>query len=298
MTRGIFALGLAVVDHLYRVESFDLAKTRTRWSERRVSTGGMTCNAAVQAVALGCRARLATALGDDADGRFLLRALRSAGVDTRGVLRSPDLATTVALVLVEAGTGRRRFVVPDRRALEAGAGGFALSRGGGAEIVLVDGHFSQQALRAGGQGGEVGAKVVAGFHRPRRAELSLLPYVDHPVVPDEFARAYGEGDARRAIRRLRDRFGGAPVVTQGARGGLYWHDGRIRRYRARRVTVRDTTGAGDAFHGAYAAGLAHGMTLPAAVELAARAAARCCTALGGTTRLLRAEEVAALRRIS
>jgi len=67
---------------------------------------------------------------------------------------------------------------------------------------------------------------------------------------------------------------------------VYLRDGRIRRFRAHRVAVRDTTGAGDAFHGAFAAGLAHGLDLEAAIALAARAAAVCCTALGATSELL------------
>jgi len=295
MARRIVGLGLAVVDHLYRVTSLDLVETRTRFSERRVSSGGMVCNAAVQAATLGCRTDLLSALGDDSDGRFLVRTLRQAGVGTRGVIRSADLTTTVALVLVEAATGRRRFIVPDRRALEAQAPDFDLARIRRGSILLVDGHFPRQALRAVKRAREIGVPVIADFSRPRRSDRALLPFVDFPVVPEEFAQAYGEGDARRAIDRLRQRFGGVPVVTQGARGGLYWDAGRVRRFAARRVAVRDTTGAGDAFHGAFAAGLCHGMDVPAAIDLAARAAARCCTALGGTTRLLRADEVPGLR---
>jgi len=74
-------------------------------------------------------------------------------------------------------------------------------------------------------------------------------------------------------------------VTLGARGGIYWHDGKVRRFRSPGVRVRDTTGAGDVFHGAFAAGLAHGLPLPEIVARAARAGALACTALGATARL-------------
>jgi sulfofructose kinase len=89
------------------------------------------------------------------------------------------------------------------------------------------------------------------------------------------------------LLRLRSRFGGTPVVTLGAAGGLYLEAGRVRRWRARRVRVVDTTGAGDAFHGAFAAGLVRGLPLAASIELAARAAAACCAALGGMAGVLR-----------
>jgi len=294
-TKRIIGLGLCVVDHLYRVDSLGLTETRTRWSERCTSTGGMACNAVVQAARLGCRTSLLSVIGDDPDGRFLDRSLRAAKVGTSGLIRSTRFPTTAALVLVDEGTGQRRFVVPDRRGIEREAPALDLSRIERNGVLLLDGHFPQQALRAAKRARARGARVIGDFSRPRRAECALLPYVDYPIVPQEFAEIFGEGDAHRALHRLRERFGGTPVVTQGSRGGIYWDGRRIRRYHARRVRVRDTTGAGDAFHGAFAAGLYHGLDLPAAIALAARAAACCCTALGGTSRLLRQNEVAALR---
>lgn len=290
--RRIVGLGLCVVDHLYVVEALDLSAFRTRFLERLVSTGGMACNAVVQAARLGCNAHLLSALGDDPEGWFLRRTLTRMGVKTRRIALSRELPTTVAVVLVAKRGGERRFIVPDRRALERKAPDFDLSLIDRRTLLLVDGHFPRQALRAVRRAREVGATVIGDFEWPRPARLALLPHVDFPIVPLEFAEAYGEGDPRRALRMLRGRFGGSPVVTMGNKGGLYLRDGRIRRYRADRVAVRDTTGAGDAFHGAFAAGLYHGMDFESAIALAARAAAVCCTALGGTSRLLAREEMA------
>ena len=289
--RRIVGLGLCVVDHLYVVESLDLGTTRTRWLERLVSTGGMACNAAVQAAQLGCNTHLVSAVGDDPEGRFLRQALARKGVKTRRMELVPEFPTTVAMVLVAKRGGERRLIVPDRRVLERGAPDLDLSLVDRRTLLLVDGHFPLQALRAAQRAREVGATVIGDFSEPRPAYLRLLPYVDYPIVPMEFAEVYGRGDPRRALRMLRDRFGGSPVVTTGAKGGLYLRGGRVRRYRAHRVAVRDTTGAGDAFHGAFAAGLYHGMEFEDAIALAARAAAVCCTALGGTGRLLTREEI-------
>jgi len=284
--RRIVGLGLCVVDHVYRVEDIDLGAARTRFSERLVSTGGMACNATIQAARLGCNAQLLTALGDEAEGRSLRRSLARSKVGTRGVLLIPGFPTTVSVVLVAKRGGERRFIVPDRRRIERDAPEFELDAIGPGCVLLVDGHFPRQALRAVERAREVGATVVGDFSLPRATILKLLPYVDFPIVPLEFAAAFGDGDPRCALRRLRDRFGGNPVVTTGRSGGLHFRGQRVRRYRARPVRVRDTTGAGDAFHGAFAAGLAHGLEFEAAIELAAHAAAVCCTALGATSRLL------------
>jgi sulfofructose kinase len=88
------------------------------------------------------------------------------------------------------------------------------------------------------------------------------------------------------LRELGEACRGQPVVTLGRRGGLYLDGARVRRFRAHRARVVDTTGAGDVFHGAFAAGLAHGMGFADALDLGARAAALNCGALGGAGRLM------------
>ena len=289
--RRIVGLGLCVVDHLYVVESLRWTGARLRYTERVVSSGGMTGNALSQAARLGCDVHVLSVVGDDEGGRLVRRSLRAAGVKTGRLVRSAELPTTIAVVLVKRRGGGRRFIVPDRRALERRAPDLDLTLIDDRALLLVDGHFPAQALSAVERAREKGGAVVGDFSRLSPAIRALLPFVDYPVVPPEFAGVYGDGDPRRALRRLRERYGGTPVVTQGARGGLYWHEGRIRRFRAHRVKVRDTTGAGDVFHGALAAGLCAGTDLPDALDLAARAAALNCTALGATGRLMTRKEM-------
>jgi sulfofructose kinase len=146
-------------------------------------------------------------------------------------------------------------------------------------------------LRAVKRARDWGVRVIGDFSQPHAANLRLLPFVDFPVLPQEFADAWGVGDAPQTLRALRERYGGTPVLTQGRRGALVLHQGRIRRIPAPRVRVRDTTGSGDVFHGAFAAGLAHGRDLIPSLELACRAAAQSCTALGGLGRLMTPAEM-------
>jgi sugar/nucleoside kinase (ribokinase family) len=286
----VVGLGLCVIDHVYLVERLDFVETRIRFTQRLVLPGGMIGTAISQAAVLGCDAHLLSMLGDDADGRFVRRSLEEVGVETERLVISSDAVTTVAVVLVERNSGERCFIVPDRRELERGAPEFDLGAIDSATTVLVDGHFPEQALRAVAKAREVGASVVGDFHRPSPAVRKLLPYVDFPVVPLEFAELISAGDPQRAIFEMADQFGGTPVVTLGAEGGLYLEEGCVRRFAARPVAVVDTTGAGDVFHGAFAAGLSRGWTLERTIDLAARAAALCCTALGGAGRLMTREE--------
>ncbi len=287
----VVGLGLCVVDHIYLVDALAADATRTRYAERLVSAGGHVGTALRQVAALGCRARVLTAIGDDDEGRVVRRALRDAGVGIQGLLTSSRLRTTVAVVLVDRRNGERRFVLPDRRGLEAAAPVFDLSRVDGRAILLVDGHFPKQALRAVRRAREVGAKVVADFHRLNASARALLPYVDHAIVSEEIVQAAGFASPRAALTWLTQHSRGRPVMTQGARGGL-WLDGkRFRRYAPHSARVVDTTGAGDVFHGAFTAGLVFGLEFEACLDLAGRAAAGNCTALGGAGRLMTRDEL-------
>jgi sulfofructose kinase len=274
-----------VVDHLYVVDELAGRSERSRYVERCVETGGMASNALVQAARLGCRAELLSLVGDDAEGRWLRQRLRAAGVAARGLVLSRSFPTTVAVVMIRRRDGERRFLTAHRARFERRVPDFDLAPVKPGRVLLVDGHFTAQARRAALRARAIGVPVVADLSDPRPDYVRLLRWVDHPVLPEAFVRAWAPGDPADALRRLHGEFGASGVVTQGARGGIYWHEGRVRRFRSPRVRVRDTTGAGDAFHGAFAAGLAHGLAMPEIVGRAARAGALACTAIGATTRL-------------
>jgi sulfofructose kinase len=275
-----------VIDHLYLVDKPDRAGVRTRFTERMVAPGGMVGTAIAQAAHLGCDAHVLSVVGDDADGRLIRKTLRAYGVNTRRLLSSRESESTVAVVLVEKRGGERRFIVPDRRALERGVPDFDLRPIRSDCVLMVDGHFPDQALRAVRLARKIGATVVGDFNRPSPVVRKLLPFVDFPIVPQEFVDHFAEGDPHRAIRELAKRYGGTPIITLGAKGGLFWEAGRARRFRAGRVKVVDTTGAGDVFHGAFSTAILREATVRDAIALGVCAASLCCTALGGTGRLL------------
>lgn len=70
-------------------------------------------------------------------------------------------------------------------------------------------------------------------------------------------------------------------VTLGAAGYLWLEGDAARSSSAPAVQVRDTLGAGDVFHGAYALALAEGRDIAAAAAFANVAAALKCTRPGG-----------------
>jgi sulfofructose kinase len=107
----------------------------------------------------------------------------------------------------------------------------------------------------------------------------LLRAVDFPIVSSQFAerRFGGPEEALRGLAELGARF---PVVTLGERGAVGGAGGERLASPAFAVPVRDTTGAGDVFHGAFIVAVLEGAGAAQALRIANGAAAMNCRALG------------------
>jgi len=111
------------------------------------------------------------------------------------------------------------------------------------------------------------------------AELAKLGPILTPNA-GEARELSGEEEPEAAARALAERTGAPVLVTLGAHGVLLLQDGEAERLPAPRVEAVDTTGAGDAFNGALATGLAEGRPLRDAAAFAVAAAALSTRAAG------------------
>ena len=86
----------------------------------------------------------------------------------------------------------------------------------------------------------------------------------------------------------------AVIVTLGERGLIWQRGEETGALPAFKVEVVDTTGAGDTFHGALAAGVAQGMAWTQMLRFASAAGALCCTKHGARIGIPTLAEVTAL----
>ena len=89
-----------------------------RW-EREADRPGGAANAALNLAALGCRVRLVGVIGNDEPGRWLLRTLKRARIDTKGVIRSSDRPTTLKTRVMARGQHMLRIDRETRAPLSA-----------------------------------------------------------------------------------------------------------------------------------------------------------------------------------
>jgi len=110
----------------------------------------------------------------------------------------------------------------------------------------------------------------------------LIRQVDHLIVGVQLARLVTGGTEPEQMVEALGTGRVCCAVTAGDRGCWYSERGAaVRHVPAYRVPVVDTTGCGDVFHGAYAACIARGETVAAAIQVATATAAIKATQPGG-----------------
>jgi ribokinase len=260
--------------------------------------GGKGANQAVAAARLGARVALIAKVGRDIFGDQAIESFRRDGIDTAGVLRDPDQATGVALILVDSGGENLISVASGANyALTPEDISQAADRIAAADVLMLQLETPVDTVcRAAEIAAAAGVRVILNPAPAADLPDGLWPHVSC-LTPNESEaeRLTGlpvgdEAGARRAAEKLLAMGVGAVVVTLGARGALLVDGRGVSLVPSRAVEAVDATAAGDAFNGGLAWALASGMDLPAAVRQACLVGALSATRLGAQPSLPTYEE--------
>jgi ribokinase len=234
--------------------------------------GGKGANQAVMARRLGARVEFVGALGDDVFAEMTIENMATQGIDTRFIARFPGSSGVAPIWVEPDGTNRIIVVGGANDLVEPGVAADAVRSLDRVDVVVGQLEIPQAATAAAfAAARERGAPTVLNPAPAAALDPALVAVTDW-LIPNEteFAILAGDGDAGEPdrYRRFANRTGTRLVVTLGSVGALLvGHDGADVRLPATPVTPVDTTGAGDAFVGAFAYGIAAGLPQLEAVRL-------------------------------
>jgi ribokinase len=236
--------------------------------------GGKGANQAVMAARLGARVAMVGALGDDVYAGMTVDNLIAQGVDATHVARVGG-SSGVAPIWVEPDGTNRIVVVPGANdSVDPDAAAAAIRTMDRVDVVIGQLEIPQSvtvaAFRAARERGvttilnpapaaplEPELLAASTWLIPNESEFAILAGIER-LDPGDDAQILAF--ARQVAPRL--------LVTLGSRGAaLATPGGSVERVTATRVTALDTTGAGDAFVGAFGVGLAAGLDEASAVRL-------------------------------
>jgi len=250
-------------------------------------TGGKGANQAAAAARAGMTPVFIGAVGHDGLGDELLADLVRAGVDVSHVTRSEE-PSGIALITVDA-RGENSIVVASgaNASLDADATAKLITELTDAKTVLLTQlEIPLEVVEKAADALEKkGGRLVLNLSPSTTISPRLLGHADPLVVNESEASDLagstidGPADAENIARRLLAS-SRSVVLTLGGDGVVLADGDGVIRLPSKKVTVVDTTGAGDAFAGALAASLSRGDDLKESVEAGIAAGAAAVQYLG------------------
>jgi len=275
-------VGVITVDTIALVDKYPSADERVVAQEISRAGGGPAAVAAVALSRLGIKSAIVGTIGDDADGKEVLRIFEKEGVDTSGI--SIGVSATAGSVIVASKEHSARAISTRQPMVQAPINESAKKLIAQAQWVHVD-HVGVNRLAE--LGISRGNGPLISFDAGYGVETFDPITIDLFVPTDrQMALRYPGIDLAVALENDSMKAGNTVVATQGSAGsagfspetGLVTAPGFT-------VDVMSTLGAGDVFHGALVAQLIHGFPLQAAMRRANAVAALSCTGLDGQSKI-------------
>ena len=264
----IVILGVFVADTAYRADRAPRIGETIMGNRFALGPGGKGSNQAVAAARVGGDVTFLSKLGRDTFAEMALKTWTEAGVKPR-VQQSSESYTGAAYIFIEEATGNNAIIICPGVASTISEADIEAERA----LIEAAKVFVTQleqpmpaALRALQIARAAGVTTILNPAPAAALTDEMLGLCDY-VTPNETEVEALTGvhvasleDAARAAEALRARGVGTAIITLGERGA-YFHSATQRQlvpifYAG---PVVETTGAGDAFNGGFAAALARGM---------------------------------------
>jgi ribokinase len=276
---AIWVVGSTMVDMVAYAARMPIAGETLVGDRFELGWGGKGANQAVMGARLGAKVTLVNAVGDDAFGTLTIENLRAEGIDVRHVITIAGESTGAAPIYVEPNGANRILIIAGANArLDPAMSAAAVAGADAVDIVVGQLEIPQEVTAAAFHAAKARhATTVLNIAPAAHLLPELLAVTDWLIANEgEFQHlasdlgvvALDPADPS-SLRAVQGFVRTGLVVTLGSAGAIaHAIDGRFVQAVAPTVTVVDTTGAGDAFVGGFAFGLASGLDLDIVVRSA------------------------------
>jgi len=302
---GVAILGVFVVDLAFRAGNMPAIGETIAGSGFAMGPGGKGSNQAVAAARAGAGVTFISRIGSDAFGELAIKTWEAEGIRPR-VAKTADTPTGAAFIYVHETRGDNAIIV-----VPGAAGGLCPADVDAAADAIRDSRVfvtqleqPEDAARRGLELARAAGCITVLNPAPAiKFDSSLFTLCDY-VVPNETEAealtgiAVGDlAGARRAGDALLAKGAGTTLITLGERGALFHCRDRSLHVPPFAVgKVIETTGAGDACVGGFAAALADGADPLAAARFGSATAGISVTRAGTAPSMPRRAEIEALLR--
>ena len=244
--------------------------------------GGKGANQAVIAAHCGAQVHFVGKLGNDLFGNSIAENFKKLGIGSQFLERS-DTPNGVAHIWVDANGENRIVIIPGaNHEIEVKKAVQAIESIPDLAVVVAQCEIKQEVTLAAFTAAKKRGCVTILNPAPYQPLSSELLEVTDWIIPNEteFKELHGQAPSNDEVLKS-FRPGRNSIVTLGSEGAvLIASNGNLTRVSAPKVNAVDTTGAGDAFVGVFAFGLASGKSPEDAMKLGIKVATMSVTRKG------------------
>lgn len=285
----VLCVGHASYDLIFTVDSHPTSDEKVFANDFLACGGGPAANAAVQIAKLGGNAGFAGYLGLDLYGDKHLLELSLISVNTDFIIRG-NLQTPLSTIIVKPNGDRSLINYKGAtKPLESGSIDFTELD---TKVVLFDGHEPFISVDLADTLKVKNIPMVLDAGSVSEGTTALLSKVDYAVCSEKFALQLC-GDIKTALQHISS-IAPVVVITLGEKGLIWKRGDEQGQLPALTIDAVDTTGAGDAFHGAFAYGVSLNMAWNDLLEFSSLAGSLCCMKMGARLGLASLDEIQAL----
>ncbi|MAC45131.1 MAG: ribokinase [Pelagibacteraceae bacterium] len=275
----ITVLGIFVADISFSGNKIPTTGETILGDNYNVGPGGKGCNQAIAISRLGGKVNFISKLGNDDYGKLAIDKLKKDKIDTSNIIISNKHKTGVAGIHVDRNTGKNAITVV------RGAPSSLTIKEINTNLIKKSKIFLTQleiptevtlhCLKAAKEFGLINILNPAPASKLSNDFFNLVDYFTPNEIEAEFytgVKITDQNDAKVSAKKLIDMGIKKVIITLGEKG-LFYSDGKEEIYmKASPDKAVDTTGAGDAFNGAFSFALLKGKKIKDCLEMANKVA--------------------------
>jgi sulfofructose kinase len=276
----LVGVGLNATDTLIPLATHPAQGSKVEYRTATILPGGQVASTVVACRHWGLRTRYVGKFGNDDAAALHRREFARTGVEAQ-IITVAEGSSPQSIILVNPDGERTVLCQRDPR-LILKPGDLDREWIVNARALHVDGFDTAAATLAARWARAAGIPVIADLDEVYPGVEELLENIDYLIVSRDLpCRLMAETNLETALRRMQHRYGNRlTAATLGEEGVLAWDGKQLHHACAYRVSVVDTTGAGDIFHAGFIYGLLQDWPLQRQLDFACAAAALNCTAAG------------------
>jgi sulfofructose kinase len=278
----VVGIGDLCVDYIVEINKIPQTNQFVPLQDSSWQGGGKVPTAIVAASRLGASAGIISIAGNDQYGKFCRNDFIKNGVDVSHLIMDSGSKTSYCICLAEASTKGRSFIGSLGLQRPMKIGDIDREYICSAKYIHIW-RFTPVTIQAAKWARECGTRVVIDADRYETEIENNLDLIDVFICSEYYYEGmfHGKGTYEENCQYIRSKGPGIAIVTLGSRGCVGIGKEGFFSVPVYDVPVRDSTGAGDVFHGAYIYGLLRKWDARRSAQFATAVSSIKCTRLGG-----------------